>query len=72
MIPTFNTKEEYINEIDSALTDIVIDKYWYDHAEYKHEFKLVKNYVKWLKRGSFDHVEEAYRELIHAKVIKIV
>lgn len=72
MIPTFNTKEEYLSEIWIELTDNVIDKVFNNDVNASHEFKLVSNYVNWLRPQSFDAVKEAYQELVHSGAIKIV
>ena len=72
MIPTFNTKDEYLSEIWIELTDNVIDKVFNDDNTAHHEFKLVNNYVNWLRPQSFDAVKEAYQELVHSGAIEIV
>lgn len=72
MIPTFKTKHEYLVQIKTELINNVIDKVFDNDQDAHHEFKLVNNYVNWLKGEHFNHVEEAYRELVHAGVIKIV
>ena len=72
MIPTFNTKEEYLSEIWIELTDNVIDKVFNDDQEAHNEFKLVTNYINWLRPQSFDAIKEAYQELVHSGAIEIV
>ena len=72
MIPTFNTKDEYLSEIWIELTDNVIDKVFNDDQSAHHEFKLVTNYVNSLRTESFDAVKEAYQELVHSGAIRIV
>ena len=72
MIPTFKTKHEYLVQIKTELINNVIDKVFDNDKDAHHEFKLVNNYVNWLKGEHFNHVEETYRELVHAGVIKIV
>ena len=72
MIPTFNTKDEYLSEIWIELTDNVIDKVFNDDQNAHHEFKLVTNYVNSLRTESLDAVKEAYQELVHSGAIRIV
>lgn len=72
MIPTFNTKEEYLTEIWISLTDRAIDRCEKGYTEARHEFAMTTNYVNWLRPQSFDAVKEAYQELVHSGAIEIV
>jgi len=72
MIPTFNTKEEYLSEIWIELTDNVILQYEVGIEDAYHQFKMVTNYVNWLRPQTFDAIKEAYQELVHSGAIEIV
>ena len=56
MIPTFKTKHEYLVQIKTELINNVIDKVFDNDKDAHHEFKLVNNYVNWLKGEHFNHV----------------
>lgn len=72
MIPTFNTKDQYLSEIWIELTDNAIERCEKGYTEARHEFAMVTNYVEWLRPQSFDAVKEAYQELVHSGAIRIV
>jgi len=72
MIPTFNTKDQYLSEIWIELTDNAIERCEKGYNEARHEFAMVTNYVNWLRPQSFDAVKEAYQELVHSGAIRIV
>ena len=72
MIPTFNTKDQYLSEIWIELTDNVLSLHELGLKDTKHQFTMVTNYVNYLRSQPFDAVKEAYQELVHCGAIRIV